>query len=109
MSKPRWIAGPYRVDPDHRPGMAYNRHIVLDRDHDQRIAFMAHDGDKHDEAFKATASLLAAAPDIYEALAVVIRLGARPWIAGAMVTWPEWDAAMEAAEQALAKARGDGL
>ena len=89
--------------------MAYNRHIVLDRDPDQRIAFMAHNGEKNDEEFKATATLIAAAPELFTALAALIKIGPRPWIEGAVVTWEAWDAAYRAAETALAKARGDGL
>lgn len=67
MAEPMFIAGPWRVDDDSRPGMAYNRHVVLDRDPDMRICFMAHDGEAGDAQFKATASLIAAAPDLYEA------------------------------------------
>lgn len=44
MAEAKFIAGPWRVDDDDRPGMAYNRHIVLDRDPDMRVCFMAHGG-----------------------------------------------------------------
>lgn len=67
MSEPKWIPGPYVVDNDYRAGMSYNRHIVLDRDPNMRLCFMAHDGEVGDVAFKATAQLFAAAPDLYAA------------------------------------------
>ncbi len=57
-------------------------------------------------ATNANARLLAAAPDLYNALATVLKLGPRPWMA-VPVTWPEWEASYEAAERALAKARGE--
>lgn len=72
MAEPKFIAAPWAVDPDYRPGMAYNRHIVLDRDTDMRICFMAHDGEAGDAAFKATAHLIAAAPDLYAALRLAL-------------------------------------
>ena len=105
MTEPKWIPGPYAVDPDYRPGMAYNRHIVLDRDHNLRIAFMAHDGEARDAEFKATAQLLATSPKLYaaldrasRALAVAVRAaGGDP---------AEHEACVEAFA-ALAEARGD--
>mgnify|MGYP001567340713 CR=1 FL=1 len=45
--------------------------------------------------------------ELYEALAALMKIGPRPWMEGAQVTWEAWDAAYEAAERALAKARGN--
>ncbi len=49
----------------------------------------------------ANARLIAAAPQFFEALTTLIKLGPRPWITDAKILWPEWDAAMEAAENAM--------
>ena len=46
--------------------------------------------------------------ELREALTTIVKLGPRPWIPGAQITWPEWDAAMEAADAVLAKARDEG-
>ena len=103
MSETPWTAGPWVFQP------MPPRDIRLKREHwavgqaqppQKGVAYVF-------GATNANARLLAAAPDLYNALATLLRLGSRPWIAGAMVTWPEWDAATEAAEQALSKARGE--
>lgn len=98
--------GPWWVNPDDRPGMAYNREIVFG-DGDNRICFMAHSDGKNLGRDKANADLIAAAPSLFDALAALMNIGPRPWIEGAQVTWEAWDAAYEAAEIALAKARGE--
>lgn len=55
--------GPWAVSEDERPGMEWNRHIVLAGDPDLRIAFMTSDGPT-----EANARLIAAAPQMFEAL-----------------------------------------
>lgn len=95
MSQPKWQPGPWKVDPDHRPGMAWNRHIVFG-DGDGRICFMAHSGGGNPERDQANANLIAAAPELYAALD------------GLLAAPRETAAAAEiAARAALAKARGE--
>jgi hypothetical protein len=72
MGEPKFLPGPWRVDNDHRSGMAWNRHIVLDAEPDLRICFMAHSDGKAPKADKANAYLIAASPDLYEALAELV-------------------------------------
>ena len=60
--------GPWAVDRDPRPRMSWNNHIVSEKDPDQRICFMTHDGTKENERGQANASLVAAAPDLLHAL-----------------------------------------
>ena len=73
MSEVKWTPEPLDVDEDYRPGMAWNRHLVLARDHNMRIAFMANFTPHHDAAER-WANLLAAAPELYEALAEMLSL-----------------------------------
>jgi len=68
MSETKFIPGPWAVDPDDRPGMEHNNFVVLADAPHMRICFMAHNGPKHQDVFDATAQLIAAAPDLYEAL-----------------------------------------
>lgn len=68
MTEP--IPGPYKVDPDDRPGMEWNNHIVVAADPNRRIAFMAHDGLRGTDEFEATAHLLAASWEMLAALKV---------------------------------------
>ena len=92
------------VDEDHRPGMAYNRHIVRETIPNERICFMAHDGPEHDHEFEQYARLIAAAPDLYAAL---FRL-AGGWFDPAKVRHdPDCECGGCEAYRALAKARGE--
>lgn len=101
MSERSWIPGPWAVDPDDRPGMAYNRHIVLANDPNQRICFMAHDGLEGDHAFKATAYLIAAAPELYDAIVAILDVDASP----AARSPGAFHEVFEQAREALAKSR----
>lgn len=74
MSETKWTKGPWAVDPDDRPDMEWNNHIVVAAQPHLRICFMTH-GDDEDEN-EANANLIAAAPDLAEALADM--LGAHP-------------------------------
>ena len=91
MSQPKWQPGPWKVDPDHRPGMAWNRHIVFG-DGDGRICFMAHSGGGNPERDKANADLIAAAPDLDAALLALAN---------------EVDAILSIAEEAIRAAVGN--
>ena len=104
MSEPKWIGERWVVDEDHRPGMAYNRHIVRETIPNERICFMAHDGPEHDHEFEQYARLIAAAPDLYAAL---FRLAAG-WFDQAKVRYdPDCECGGCEAYRALAKARGE--
>lgn len=60
--------GPWAIDRDDRPGMAWNNHIVqADRPH-MAICFMTHSGRADNSECEANARLIAAAPDLLEAL-----------------------------------------
>src|SRR3990167_11111806 len=74
MSEPAWTKGPWAVDGDDRPGMAYNHHVVLTADPDRRICFMAYDGPARDREFWANARLIAAAPSFADIAARAQRL-----------------------------------
>lgn len=65
------IPGPYAVDPDTRPDMEHNNHIVLAGNPDMRVAFMAHGGRYSQAQWDATAALLAAAPELLRKLTVL--------------------------------------
>ena len=57
----RWF-----VDGDFRPGMEWNRHIM--RDKNTAVCFMAHSAGRTPEGDAARAKLIAAAPQLAEAL-----------------------------------------
>lgn len=106
MSKPKFTPGPWWIDDDNRPGMSWNRNIVHGTG-ENRICFMAHSDNKAPERDAANAHLIAAAPELYEALERLLSL------LGNYVGWrntaaaeAEEEAAENAAHAALAKARG---
>lgn len=68
----KFTPGPWAVSEDPREGMEWNAHIVLASDYEQRICFMAHGGNNREEEFALNASLIAAAPDLYEAVTFVL-------------------------------------
>lgn len=68
MAESKFTPGPWFVSEDDRDGMEWNRHIAIDPDGENRICFMAHGGPERDDEFEANACLIAAAPELYEAL-----------------------------------------
>ncbi len=64
--------GPWHVDPDPRPNMEWNNHIYAANG--LAVCFMAHSDGKADERDQANARLIAAAPELLEALLAVQRL-----------------------------------
>lgn len=88
MTERPWVQGPWIAE-----GPARNR--IVWRDDVNRICFMAHSNGRDPERDIATSNLVAAAPDLYEALAEIVALSDRKHDA--------WDRA----HAALAKARGD--
>jgi len=60
-----YTPGPWVVDPDDRPGMEYNIHVVS---RCGLICFMAHSGKADNSEFEANAHLISAAPEMYKAL-----------------------------------------
>lgn len=70
MSDAKHTPGPWLVDRDPRIGMAWNNHIV--DQHGNAVCFMAHSNGRDTERDEANASLIAAAPDLLEALQEVL-------------------------------------
>jgi len=62
MSESKHTPGPWRVDEDTRPGMAWNRHIY--GPDGNAVCFMAHSDGKDVERDEANAALIARAPDL---------------------------------------------
>lgn len=63
-----WTPGPWFVSDDPRPDMGWNRHISTDPAGENRVCFMANGSRERDGEFAANAGLIAAAPELYEAL-----------------------------------------
>ena len=61
-----YTPGPWMVDEDIRPGMSWNRHIY--GANGLAVCFLAHSNDKAPERDASNANLIAAAPDLLEAL-----------------------------------------
>lgn len=71
----RYAPGPWRVDPDPRPDMEWNNHIYAADD--MAVCFMAHSDGKDGARDRANANLVAAAPQLLDALLDVLdRIGA---------------------------------
>lgn len=64
--------GPWAVDPDDRPDMEWNIHIVQHDKPHITICFMSHDGDGINATGEANARLIAAAPDLLAALNLLL-------------------------------------
>ena len=65
------IPEPWHIDPDDRPGMEYNNHIIAANGN--AVCFMAWSGDPYaNEQHERAAELIAAAPDFYEAASLMI-------------------------------------
>jgi hypothetical protein len=62
--------GPWSVQGDDRPGMQWNRHIHSSPN--VAVCFMAHSDGKDNARDEANASLIAAAPELLEALQEVV-------------------------------------
>lgn len=62
----RATPGPWSVDPDDRPGMEYNNHVVAGRD--ERVCFMAHGGPSRQDELDASAALIAESRNALSAL-----------------------------------------
>lgn len=102
MTEPKWAPGPWEVDEDYRPGMSWNRHIVYGSDRENRVCFMSHSDGRAPERDRANAHLIAAAPELYEAL---LHIADEIETDGGVDT-SDW-LNMAAARAALAKARGE--
>lgn len=62
----RHTPGPWFVDPDQRPDMEHNNHVVCKNG--DRICFMAHGGQGREQEFNANVHLIAASPELLAAL-----------------------------------------
>jgi hypothetical protein len=60
--------GLWVIDPDNRPGMHWNNHIVSEPNPNLTVCFMTHDGTPENLTGEANARLIAAAPEMLEAL-----------------------------------------
>jgi hypothetical protein len=64
--------GPWEIDNDYRPGMSWNRHIVSAENPDVRICFLTHSNGKNPDQDAANARLIAAAPELCDAVESVL-------------------------------------
>lgn len=64
----KYTPGPWAIDPDDRPGMGWNNHIVRLADPNIAICFMSHSGRKDNSQCEANARLIAKAPELLECL-----------------------------------------
>lgn len=62
---------PWAVDPDDRPGMDYNNHIVVAASPHLRVCFMCHDGPAKQDEWDAKAALIVAAVNALPALLTI--------------------------------------
>lgn len=96
--------GPWIVDEDDRPGMAWNRHVVSAADPNIAICFMAHSDGRDPARDASNARLVAAAPALLKALRKLdsIERGMQGWHEDAKAeAWAD-------ARAALAMAQGGG-
>jgi hypothetical protein len=65
----RHTPGPWAIDRDDRPSMEWNNHIVQASRPHLTVCFMAHTQEDGNAEGEANASLIAAAPTMYEYIA----------------------------------------
>lgn len=94
--------GPWTPDRDPRIGMEWNVHILDQRGH--AICFMAHSDGASPERDEANAALVAAAPDLLDALQVFAERSS----SDEFITITVRTEHVERARAALAKATGSG-
>jgi hypothetical protein len=94
MKQAAHTPGPWFVDEDDRPGMEWNRYSGPQL----AVCFMAHSDGKAPERDAANARLIAAAPELLEALRKLVEMDN----AGMGVNG--WDEAFDAARAAIAAA-----
>ena len=66
-TKTQHTPGPWAVDPDDRPGMEWNNHIVQQARPNFAICFMTRSGKRDNSEAEANARLIAAAPELLAA------------------------------------------
>jgi hypothetical protein len=102
MNETKHTPGPWEVDEDDRPGMSYNRQIIAKANNPAgygTVCFMAHGWDGGQD--KANARLIAAAPELLEALRGL--LGAIDF-SGWNIDDDRWNKPIAKAKSLLAKA-----
>ena len=97
MSETKWTPGPWVYDPDFEP--EDEPAIWTAGDIADAVAYLSTSAPNSDEEIVANAHLIAAAPELYEALLAVVDC----WDRGGL----EVDALIEGARAALARARGE--
>jgi hypothetical protein len=102
MAEMKWTPGPWGVNKYGSVGAGAHYHVPIVASVEPLYGV-----DQCFGSHAANARLIAAAPELYKALTALMKIGPRPWMEGAQVTWETWIAAYEAAERALAKARGE--
>lgn len=93
--------GPWAVDPDDRPGMEWNNHIVQQASPHIAICFMTHSGKRDNSEAEANARLIASAPELLAALDLLVKDVAD------YEAWQRPCHALDVAIAALKKARGE--
>lgn len=106
MGEREWPPGPWYVDPDDRPDMEWNNHVVTADG--GRICFMAHSGKRDNAKHEAALWLIVAAPDLYEALEAQIAAHKLLCAAAGLDAQAHLDGTAQA-RNALARARGETL
>lgn len=110
MSAPAFTPGPWAIVPY---GDERNTNLVIHSDPQNRVCFMATPGQNRaedEETIEANARLIAAAPELYEALDGALNAGPLyAWVNERDIGREEYDrrvAIVEGAKAALAKATG---
>ena len=108
MSETKWISGPWHVDPDLVLRRGYTAISAEDHYGLAQVVSRMDDADEDDEytaTLEASARLIAAAPELYEALEECKRVLSD--LQSTQLEGTRTRAAWEKARAALAKARGE--
>lgn len=104
MSDTKWTPGPWTWDV----ALDHNWDVQVWSSPNRRVCFVAHDGEDGNPTGKANARLIAAAPDLYEALSTFVEEYVSMIASGDCGNWnPEDEGFVKSARAALAKARGE--
>lgn len=104
MGAKKWLGGPWEVDPT-AINISVRRVGPLEHGARYRVATVGSPGRSGDDTDLATANLIAAAPEMYEALLKCV--AADPTIVTNRPGWMDYVASIEGARAALKKARGE--
>ncbi len=102
VSERKWTKGPWVVGTDTFDNDGYSESVIAQKDGPLAVAFAIEVDVKNVDVRKHNARLIAAAPDLYEALSELLPFAQQAYVGG-----PDADALLAKARAALQRAEGE--